>query len=131
MDSTTLVDYYCQKLESHKIQNDNDFVSLDISLSEFINNIVTIFRLGTHQLELAYYQLEFLLSMPNTEYTHGNCYRLWLCSLMIIHKFFEDIPFSNRVWSRYSGFSLSQLNSMELEFLKCCQFRILYNSNIL
>lgn len=121
------VKYYCKKMERLKTENDNDFMPIDMSIDEFVLYIVTIFHLKKEDVKAAYYQIRYLLLTPESEYTDGNCHRLWLTSLLLIHKFVEDTPYTNRIWSHYSPFTINELNKMETQFLKCCDYKIVWN----
>ena len=81
------------------------------------------------ELEWAAYPIAIILIrrlMKTNDYciNINNMHRLMLVSLLIASKIIEDCPSSNRCFSKSIGFKESSLKEMEIEFLKCVEFKL-------
>ena len=56
--------------------------------------------------------------------TEGQIYRLVTISLLLGSKFLDDNTFINRSWSEVSGIKVSELNTLELEWLVAIRFKL-------
>ena len=53
-----------------------------------------------------------------------NVHRLLITSIMLASKFFDDVYYNNAYYARVGGISNSELNSLEMEFLKMSSFAL-------
>jgi len=131
-----LILFFCNFLEELKTEVKKDFTdNIDISISEFVSYQVTRFRLTHEQIVMAFSHILLLVDKCYGSYTEGNKYRIWLVSLMIIHKYTDDCPYSNVAWCKTTPiYTLQKINQMELEFLKAHNYiikkdKLLYTYN--
>ncbi|KAA8492949.1 Cyclin-U4-1 [Porphyridium purpureum] len=56
--------------------------------------------------------------------SNTNFHRLWITSVMLAAKFFDDVYYENTYYSRVGGISLDEMNALELEFLRTLNFEL-------
>ncbi|KAJ1560886.1 hypothetical protein HK096_006809 [Nowakowskiella sp. JEL0078] len=54
----------------------------------------------------------------------GSEYRVLVCALILAQKYLCDDRFSNQTWARLSNLKASELNAMEMEFLRKISYRL-------
>lgn len=54
----------------------------------------------------------------------GSQFHLFLVALLLAHKYTEDHPFSNRVWSQLTELPIASINALERDFLKKIEHRL-------
>jgi hypothetical protein len=52
-----------------------------------------------------------------------NIHRLFIASVLIAIKYNEDDYYDNNYYAKVGGISLSEMNKLEFEFVKCCGFQ--------
>jgi len=58
------------------------------------------------------------------------CRRMFLASLIVASKFLQDRTYSNRAWSRISGLPISEINKIEMTFLKMIDHHLFINEEV-
>lgn len=95
----------------------------DIKLSDYLSRITSMAKCTFRDVIAS---LVFIDKLINYEAISGisfyNIHRLLAVSLMLSTKFFEDLPYSNKKWSKIVGLSLRELNLAEREFLQALNF---------
>lgn len=98
---------------------------------KFVNQILTSTRLPSTTVLLG---LNYLAKRINTcksqgpfKASEGQVWRLLTVSLVLGSKFLDDNTFQNRSWSEVSGIAVSELNSLENEWLAACHWQLYVN----
>ncbi|KTD52999.1 cyclin family putative virulence effector [Legionella quateirensis] len=71
---------------------------------------------------LVIYLNKYLEKVPDASLNEMNVHRLTACSLLLAYKQLMDLRFDNLFVSRVAGVSLSELNLLEINFLKILDF---------
>jgi hypothetical protein len=66
-------------------------------------------------------------TLPNDHPLEGTQMKVFTCALILSQKAYSDDRYSNRAWAKMSGFDLTELNTMEREFLTAIQGRLFVN----
>ena len=109
---TSSEDGHCCILDKYGIE---DFVVLCYKNLNFNENL----------LILAMMNLEKILA-KNFVLTEDNIHLTFFLCMMEVHKFYNDVPFSNKDYSKLCGINAEELLDLELEFLDYVD----YNMNI-
>jgi len=56
--------------------------------------------------------------------------RLFLTSILLAAKFFDDVYYDNKYYAIIGGIKLKELNNLELEFLSCLEYRLFAQADI-
>ncbi|KAA6401206.1 MAG: hypothetical protein EZS28_003267 [Streblomastix strix] len=91
-----------------------------IELSRWVCGIQVLSRVDDLNLLVAMIYLQRLRQQyPDLPFAEINVHRLFLTSLILASKFYDDVTLTNRGWKKASGnwFELGQVNSMERELL--------------
>ena len=97
----------------------------DIQLRDYLFRIMSMSKCTYRDLIAALVYVETLI---NTGVISGisfhNMHRLVALSIMTSTKFYDDVHYSNRSWSKIVGIPLRELNDAETEFLRALNFDI-------
>ncbi|KAI9314864.1 hypothetical protein BX666DRAFT_1964249 [Dichotomocladium elegans] len=74
-------------------------------------------------LSLKYIAMALQLN-PNIQGADGSEYRVFTVALMLANKYLDDNTFTNKTWSEVTGMALTDLNSMESEFLDVLEYNL-------
>jgi len=78
---------------------------------------------STYIIALIYIK-RLLQNTTNAFISKTNAHKLMLLSCLLATKYIEDVPYNNAQWARVGGFSLAELNSLELYMLSAMQWRL-------
>ncbi|KAI8911032.1 hypothetical protein EDD86DRAFT_265302, partial [Gorgonomyces haynaldii] len=98
-----------------------------VSLEDFLTNILTRTRISSSTLVTAFLYLDRLKRLhPKCKGSPGSGYRLLLSAIMLAAKFMYDDTFDNTAWATVSCgmFELLQVNHMERELLLFLDFKL-------
>jgi len=96
-----------------------------ISIDEYVSIIVLCSHCSEECFVLALIYLERLVGGNQGLFVNSyNVHRLFLTSVMIAGKYFDDESFDNTYYSRLGGLSLKEINELEREFLLMINFNV-------
>jgi hypothetical protein len=95
---------------------------------KFVSGLLSSTRLPSSTILLGLNYLAKRMSMLNTptpyKTTDGQVWRMLTIALLLGSKFLDDNTFQNRSWSEVSGIPVSELNTMESDWLRAIDFRL-------
>jgi hypothetical protein len=95
---------------------------------KFVSGLLSSTRLPSSTILLGLNYLAKRMTMLNTptpyKSTDGQVWRMLTIALLLGSKFLDDNTFQNRSWSEVSGIPVSELNSLESEWLVAIDFRL-------
>jgi hypothetical protein len=95
---------------------------------KFVSGLLSSTRLPSSTILLGLNYLAKRMSMLNTpkpyKTTDGQVWRMLTIALLLGSKFLDDNTFQNRSWSEVSGIPVSELNTLETEWLLAIDFRL-------
>jgi len=97
---------------------------------KFVNQILTSTRLpsSTILLGLEYLSTRMNIRSMNTE-KNTQLYKVLTIALLLASKFLDDNTFQNRSWAEVTGFSVTELNVLEAEWLEAINWNLHVNDN--
>ncbi|RHZ58173.1 hypothetical protein Glove_375g19 [Diversispora epigaea] len=104
-----------------------DFVSYEPSygFKKFCCQIISAGPFSSSEIILALlYIAKLKMKRLEDKIDHGTEYQIFVCALMLANKFLSDISYDNKAWSDALNIPVSQLNTMEKEFLINLDFRL-------
>ncbi|GAO15918.1 uncharacterized protein UV8b_02427 [Ustilaginoidea virens] len=108
--------------------------SVTSAFRKFVTQILTSTRLPSTTILLG---MNYLAKRINTLKGHGpykafegQVWRYLTVSLLLGSKFLDDNTFQNRSWSEVSGISVSELNSLEFEWVQAMGWRLYVNLDL-
>ncbi|PHH63814.1 hypothetical protein CDD81_5471 [Ophiocordyceps australis] len=106
-------------------------VSVTSPFRKFVSQILTSTRLPSTTILLG---LNYLAKRVNAMREHGprticegQVWRFLTVSLLLGSKFLDDNTFQNRSWSEVSGIAVSELNSLEFDWVQAMSWRLYVN----
>lgn len=97
----------------------------DIQLKDYLFRIMTMSKCTYRDLIAALVYVETLINKGVISgISFHNMHRLVALSIMTSTKFYDDVHYSNRSWSKIVGIPLRELNDAETEFLRALNFEI-------
>uniref|UniRef100_A0A8H7ND65 Cyclin N-terminal domain-containing protein n=1 Tax=Bionectria ochroleuca TaxID=29856 RepID=A0A8H7ND65_BIOOC len=101
---------------------------------KFVSQILTSTRLPSTTILLGMnYLAKRINSMKSQgpyKATEGQVWRYLTVSLLLGSKFLDDNTFQNRSWSEVSGISVSELNSLEFDWVQSMSWRLYVNLDL-
>lgn len=95
------------------------------STRNMLNTILTRTRISSAAMLLSLLLVHRYRMLPNTECgMRGSEFRTFVVALLLAHKYTEDHPYSNRIWSQLSEIPVRHINALEREFLHCIDHRL-------
>jgi hypothetical protein len=95
---------------------------------KFVSGLLSSTRLPSSTILLGLNYLAKRMTMLNSpspyKTTDGQVWRMLTISLLLGSKFLDDNTFQNRSWSEVSGIAVSELNTLETEWLLAIDFRL-------
>jgi hypothetical protein len=95
---------------------------------KFVSGLLSSTRLPSSTILLGLNYLAKRMSMLNTpkpyKTTDGQVWRMLTIALLLGSKFLDDNTFQNRSWSEVSGIPVSELNTLETDWLLAIDFRL-------
>lgn len=97
-------------------------------LRKYVSQVLSSTRLPSSTIILGLYYLakRMTLLSANGTFNHGSgqVYRLLTIGLLLGSKFLDDNTFQNRSWSEVSNIPVSELNTMEVEWLAAIRWNM-------
>jgi hypothetical protein len=101
---------------------------------KFVTQILTSTRLPSTTILLGMNYLakriNSMKSMGPYKATEGQVWRYLTVSLLLGSKFLDDNTFQNRSWSEVSGIAVSELNSLEFDWVQAMSWRLYVNLDL-
>lgn len=97
----------------------------ELSVVDFVILCYKSLNFDAHMMILAMMNLDKILA-KNFVLTEDNIHLTFFLCMMEVHKFYNDVPFSNKDYSKLCGINAEELLDLELEFLDYVD----YNMNI-
>jgi hypothetical protein len=98
---------------------------------KFVSQILTSTRLPSTTILLGMNYLAKRINMSKAQgpfkASEGQTWRLMTVALLLGSKFLDDNTFQNRSWSEVSGIAVSELNTLEYEWLDICKWQLYVN----
>ncbi|KAL5352316.1 hypothetical protein ACLOAV_002263 [Pseudogymnoascus australis] len=95
---------------------------------KFVSGLLSSTRLPSSTILLGMNYLARRMSMLNSptprKTTDGQVWRMLTIGLLLGSKFLDDNTFQNRSWSEVSGIAVSELNSLEKEWLQAIEWNL-------
>ncbi|KAI9792770.1 MAG: hypothetical protein M1816_001502 [Peltula sp. TS41687] len=127
-----MYDLYISKLclaDIDLIRSVQPGVSVSPAFRKFVLQILSSTRLPSSTILLGLYYLSTRMTMlsklgQNDKSSNGEVYRMLTISLLLGSKFLDDNTFQNRSWSEVSGLAVSELNTLEVEWLVAIDWKL-------
>ncbi|KAI9673177.1 MAG: hypothetical protein M1817_003039 [Caeruleum heppii] len=95
---------------------------------KFVSQILTSTRLPCSTILLGLYYLASRMKMLSANGTYksstGQVYRMLTIALLLGSKFLDDNTFQNRSWAEVTGLGVSELNTLEVEWLVAIEWNL-------
>lgn len=108
--------------------------SVTSQFRKFVSQILTSTRLPSTTILLG---MNYLAKKINTmksqgpyKASEGQVWRYLTVSLLLASKFLDDNTFQNRSWSEVSGIAVSELNSLEYDWIQAMAWRLYVNLDL-
>ena len=105
--------------------------SVTSAFRKFVSQILTSTRLPSTTILLGMNYLAKRINSMKTQgpykASEGQVWRYLTVSLLLGSKFLDDNTFQNRSWSEVSGISVSELNSLEFDWVQAMGWRLYVN----
>ncbi len=105
--------------------------SVSPAFRKYVSQILSSTRLPSSTILLGLYYLSTRMTMLSAagryKASSGQVYRMLTVSLLLGSKFLDDNTFQNRSWSEVSGISVSELNTLEVEWLVAIDWNLHVN----
>ena len=99
------------------------------SFSKWTHGVLSTTQVTQNVILLA---LQFIyrlkLSTPRIKGRAGSEYRLLTVALMLSNKFLDDNTYTNKTWAEVSGFAVTEIHVMEVEFLNNLRYNLLVSA---
>lgn len=96
-----------------------------ISIRQYLQRMAQYMKCSEEIYVLALIYLDRLTSKKKDFVINNHCiHRVFLTSLVVAVKYFEDKYYKNSYYSKVGGISNVELNTLELEFLICIDFML-------
>lgn len=103
-------------------------LSVSPAFRKFVSQILSSTRLPSSTILLGLYYLKTRMTVLSSHGQHqtssGQVYRMLTISLLLGSKFLDDNTFQNRSWSEVSGLAVSELNTLEMEWLVAMEWNL-------
>lgn len=97
----------------------------DIQLADYLFRITSLSKCTPRDLIGALVYIDKLINCGAISgISFHNVHRLLAVAIMTSSKFFDDMPYSNKTWSKIVGISLRELNYAESIFLQSINFEV-------
>jgi len=94
-----------------------------VSIGYYFQRLAKYTEVSTECLMLSMVHINRIIAtQPEVEVNSLNIHRLLLTSIMCTAKFYDDCYYNNKFYSRIGGVPLSELNTLEVEFLALLNF---------
>ncbi|KAI9704345.1 MAG: hypothetical protein M1836_007207 [Candelina mexicana] len=105
--------------------------SVSPAFRKYVSQILSSTRLPSSTILLGLYYLSTRMTMLSAagryKASSGQVYRMLTISLLLGSKFLDDNTFQNRSWSEVSGIAVSELNTLEVEWLVAIEWNLHVN----
>ncbi|KAI9724309.1 MAG: hypothetical protein M1812_000376 [Candelaria pacifica] len=102
--------------------------SVSPAFRKYLSQILSSTRLPSSTILLGLYYLSTRMTMLSAagryKASNGQVYRMLTVSLLLGSKFLDDNTFQNRSWSEVSGIAVSELNTLEVEWLVAIEWNL-------
>lgn len=108
--------------------------SVSAAFRKFVSQILTSTRLPSTTILLGMNYLAKRINMMKAQGPYktneGQVWRLLTVALLLGSKFLDDNTFQNRSWSEVSGIAVTELNTLEYEWLDACKWHLYVNLDL-
>lgn len=133
-----VLDYEVDMMAEYVAEMATRLVTPDATVSspfrKFVTQILTSTRLPSTTILLG---MNYLAKRINAmkgqgpyKASEGQVWRYLTVSLLLGSKFLDDNTFQNRSWSEVSGIAVSELNSLEFDWVQAMQWRLYVNLDL-
>jgi len=104
----------------------------NLIFSEFVKRIFKYLKpeSSTIIISLIYIDIFLNVDKENLFLTENNIYKIYLAAIILAIKYNEDYFDDNQYFSKVGGVSLTEINTLEREFLKIIDYRLFVNENL-
>lgn len=125
---------YDESQEQQELQESFDYFEGEedqkLDIENYITKISFLVPLSAEAITLALYYLDFVRFEVGLEVTKVNVHKLFVAAFLLASKFSYDKVYSNRYYSRVFGFSLGEVNTLEINFIRLIKFNITPNYDV-
>jgi hypothetical protein len=86
-----------------------------ISATQVSNSVILLSLLYIHRMKI---------NNPTIKGQNGSEYRTFTVALMLANKFLDDNTYTNKTWSEVTNIPVSEINTMEMEFLSSLDYEL-------
>src|ERR1043165_5192164 len=86
-----------------------------ISATQVSNSVILLSLLYIHRMKI---------NNPAIKGQNGSEYRTFTVALMLANKFLDDNTYTNKTWSEVTNIPVSEINTMEMEFLSSLDYEL-------
>ena len=119
---------YDESQEQQELQESFDYFEGEedqkLDIENYVTKISFLVPLSAEAITLALYYLDFVRFEVGLEVTKVNIHKLFVAAFLLASKFSYDKVYSNSYYSRVFGFSLAEVNTLEVNFIRLIKFNI-------
>ncbi|RIA92854.1 cyclin PHO80-like protein, partial [Glomus cerebriforme] len=86
-----------------------------ISATQVSHSVILLSLLYIHRMKI---------NNPTIKGQNGSEYRTFTVALMLANKFLDDNTYTNKTWSEVTNIPVSEINTMEMEFLSSLDYEL-------
>lgn len=95
-----------------------------VSLNDYVERILKYTHIEESTLIIALIYIDRLCEKQNLILTDSNIHRITYTAIILAVKYNEDDYYSNNYYSKVGGVSITELNALELEFVKLIKYSL-------
>ena len=128
--------------ENSKLSNINDIILKQnkmcfssnsipkISIYDYLKRIQTYTNIEKNTLILSLIYIDRICKKSKLILTYYNIHRIIFSAILISIKYNEDNYYNNKYYAEIAGIKINELNSIEYNFIKLCDFKIFVSDEI-
>ena len=128
--------------ENSKLSNINDIILKQnkmcfssnsipkISIYDYLTRIQTYTKIEKNTLILSLIYIDRICQKSKLVLTYYNIHRILFSAILISIKYNEDNYYNNKYYAEIAGIKINELNLIEYNFIKLCDFHIFVSDDI-
>ena len=142
--STSTINAFCKFINSSIVTNNNTIFQLSnqidikclisckipsMTINKYIINVLSTYIIPPDDIDgVILYTINILnnIKTKGLYLNHLTSHRIIIISLMLASKLYIDEYYSNYCWASISGYKLTDINKMEITFLKFFDFHLFF-----
>ena len=101
-----------------------------ISIKDYLERLCKHSKINTSTIILILIYIDRICNIQKFKLTYYNVYKLILASMIIAIKYNEDEYYSNKFYSKLGGVSISEIVSLEYNFISLIHYNLFVNNEL-